>query len=253
MYLVAAHHLIAPGKRLRDDAALWRRVRRYPLSVQAALAAAEAVRPALVEPAAAALISLAPCVGGSAELQAWVEQIGAKAQTGTLAELRVNPTHTLHAVDNLALSDLALALGNHGYGLGLGGAPGQAWAALELVLERRDPEALVLAGDHGDNAPYVLDTAQGVAWALAREPRAFSWDCLRGGAPAQGEPDAERQFELVAVEREDAPGTPHPSASWGLGLALSALLEAPPGPFSYRVPASDADGLDAITLRWEVA
>ena len=234
MYLVGAS-TCATLAELKADGALWRRVRRYNLPVQLALGAAEGVHPQLRDPAHAALVSLAPCLGGSAALHDWIERVGARAQSGTLGNLRINPVHTLHAIDNLALSDLALALGNHGYGLGLGGAPGQAWAALELLLERDDAEGLVLAGDHA--GAEQLDAGLGVALGFAREP---------------GELDG-RRARLVAVEREVALAEVRPSASAGIAGLLTALREAPSGSWCYRVPAADGDGLDAITLRWELA
>lgn len=234
MYLVAASTCDDLAE-LRADGALWRRVRRYNLPVQLALGAAERVHPQLRDPAHAAVLSLAPCWGGSAALHDWIERVGARAQSGTLGNLRINPVHTLHAIDNLALSDLALALGNQGYGLGLGSAPGQAWAALELLLERDDAEGLVLAGDHA--GPDRLDAGLGVALGFARDARELDG----------------RRARLLAVEREPAPADVHPSASAGLARLLAALRDGPAGPWSYRVPAAEGDGLDAITLRWELA
>lgn len=234
MFLVAASTCASLAE-LRADEALWRRVRRYNLPVQLALGAAERVHPQLGDAARAAFVSLAPCWGGSKALHDWIERVGARAQSGTLGTLRINPVHTLHAIDNLALSDLSLALGNHGYGLGLGGAPGQAWAALELLLERDDAEGLLLAGDH--TSGEQLDAGLGVALGFAREPGAFEG----------------RRARLDAVEREPSPADVQPSASAGLARLLAALAAAPSGRWSYRVPAADGDGLDAITLRWELA
>src|SRR5215216_5723670 len=130
---------------------IWRQVRRYNLPVQLALAAADEAIRASHDPSSVALISLAPCQPGSADLYRWGNVVTAGMSTGTLGNLRMNPTQTLHAVDNLALSAFAISHGNHSYCLGLGGAAGQAWCGLEAVQERLaagiEEEALLMAGD----------------------------------------------------------------------------------------------------------
>jgi len=55
--------------------------------------------------------------------------------SGTLGDLRMNPTQTLHAVDNLAMSAFAITYANQAECLGLGGAAGQAWWDWKAVLE----------------------------------------------------------------------------------------------------------------------
>src|SRR5215217_6002562 len=99
---------------------IWRQVRRYNQPVQLALAAADEVMQFSEDPSTAALISLAPCQPGSADLYRWGHMVTAGMAAGTLGNLRMNPTQTLHAVDNLALSALAISHGNHSYCLGLG-------------------------------------------------------------------------------------------------------------------------------------
>ena len=135
---------------------LWRHVRRYNQPVQLALAAAEEVMQFSKDPSLAAVISLAPCQPGSADLYRWGNVVVAGMAEGSLGNMRMNPTQTLHAVDNLALSAFAIAHGNRSYCLGLGGAAGQAWCGLEAVLERADEEILLMAGDQDaaeDGAP----------------------------------------------------------------------------------------------------
>lgn len=128
---------------------LHRAVRRYPAPVQLVLAALEDVRGALRDPAGAILISLAPCQAGSPEIHAWVRQIFERSRAGQPPP-RMNPTHTLHVVDNLALSAASIALGNREQGLGVGGAPSQARDVLALAAEafaRGAREVVILAGD----------------------------------------------------------------------------------------------------------
>jgi hypothetical protein len=210
---------------LRDgEPALWRQLRRYNAPVQLALAAAVEVAARARRPADAALISLAPCETGSPELHRWVRDIDA----GTPG-VRMNPTHTLHAVDNLALSVLAMRLGARGWAIGLGGAAGQLWVALELALERPEPEVIVLAGDQRG------EIAAGTALLLAREPA----------------PTATARLIGIARTRRPAPCEPH--AADGACAMLAALQAAPAGPFVYRVPPTHGDGIDELAITWEVA
>ena len=82
---------------------LWRHVRRYNQPVQLALAAAEEVMQFSKDPSLAAVISLAPCQPGSPDLYRWGNVVTAGMAAGSLGNMRMNPTQTLHAVDNLAL------------------------------------------------------------------------------------------------------------------------------------------------------
>jgi hypothetical protein len=227
---------------VRREPELWRRVRRFNLPVQLAVAAGEAAAAAAASPAQLALVSLAPCFGLSPELREAIRSLEA-ADGGAMAPApRVNPTVTLHAVDNLALSALAIALGNRAYCLGLGGAAGQAWAALEAAGERLadglEDEVLVVAGDQ--------DAAGRGALAVAL---LFS----RGARPW---PPRGRPVHLAAIERAPAAASgepPAPHAAAGLAALLDALAEGrPDGPFGYVVPGRDGDGRERLTLRWEI-
>jgi hypothetical protein len=214
--------------------ALWRELRRFNPPVQLAVAAAHDVVPAARVPAEAALIALAPCQSGSPELHRWVREIDAAGAA------RMNPTHTLHAVDNLALSVLAIALANHAWGLSLGGAAGQLWVALELALERLrggdEPEAILFAGDQ--DAGATRSPAAGAALLFAREAAPY--------APL------DRPVRLVGIERVRAPAAARPHAAAPAQGLLAALRQRPPGRFAYPVPAAHGDGVDAITVVWEV-
>ena len=219
------------GSAVVDDLAalragpLWREVRRYNAPVQLAIAAGLEVARGASE---AALIALAPCQPGSPELHRWVRDIAGAAG------VRMNPTHTLHAVDNLALSVLSIQLGAHGYGMGLGGAPGMLWSALELVLERADPAAIVVAGDQRSGHEDSAATAIALRFAARRHPTRRSAARSAGG----GRPHA-------------APAEVMPHAADGGRRWLAAL--AAHAPARYRVPTHDGDGLDAIEIVVEVA
>ena len=152
----------------------------------------------------------------------------------------MNPTYTLHAIDNLALSALAIDLQNHAPCLGLGGAAGQAWSALEWILEQPgDGETLLFAGDQ----------------IARRGPR--RWASRRCFAPRPGDGKAIR---LVAVERAPlgrftTAGPPRPDAATGLRRwleALSSFAAHERGPFAYAVPPADGDGRDRIIVVAEV-
>jgi len=247
-YLVASSIKDDPSAVRRDAPELWRLVRRYNLPVQLALAAAQEVSRRAEDASAAAVFSLAPCRPGSAELYAWGRVVCDGMARGDLGDTRMNPTQTLHAVDNLALSAFSIAHANRAYCLGLGGAAGQAWAALEALHEQlargREREALLMAGDQTTST----HDAQGLGVAL-----------LFSAAPRRYETDGGRFVRLVAVERRREPGrevVPHASA--GLRGLLSALenlsRENQDGlRFAYDVPREDADGADALRVVWEVS
>src|SRR5947208_608792 len=81
-------------------------------------------------PADALLVSLAPTRPGSPELYKITRDLDvAFDHPGDVAP-RVNPVYTLHAIDNLALSALSIALANRAACACFGGAAGQVWAAL---------------------------------------------------------------------------------------------------------------------------
>ena len=217
---------------------IWRQVRRYNQPVQLALAAADEVMQFSEDPSTAALISLAPCQPGSADLYRWGQVVTAGMAAGTLGNLRMNPTQTLHAVDNLALSALAISHGNHEYCLGLGGAAGQAWCGLEAVQERltagAENEALLMAGDQD----AAEDGAPGLGVALLFSVRAKPYQPLG------------RIVRLLSISRKRA-GTSDvvPHAANGLASFLSAVEQ---GRMSYAVPPEHTDGLSGVTVSLEI-
>ena len=221
---------------------VWRQVRRYNLPVQLALAAAAEVVGSSSDPATMAVVSLAPCRPGSADLYRWGEVVTSGMARGDLGGTRMNPTQTLHAVDNLAMSAFAISHGNHAYCLGLGGAAGQAWAGLEAAQERlaagQEAEALLMAGDQD----CAEDWAAGLGVALLFSATARPYSLL--GRPVQ----------LVAVERERRPQAdacvPHSAA--GLCGLLSAIAGHAGGRLSYDVPPEHSDGSDAVRVLLEV-
>jgi hypothetical protein len=221
---------------------VWRQVRRYNLPVQLALAAAFEVSRSALNPATLSVVSLAPCQPGSADLYRWGQVVTAGMAQGDLGATRMNPTQTLHAVDNLAMSAFAINQGNHAYCLGLGGAAGQAWAGLEAVQERLadalETEALLMAGDQD----CAEDGAAGIGIALLFSASQRPYDS-RG-----------QTVRLISVERERRPHTdaPVPHASAGLCALLSAIREHAGGMLSYVVPFEHSDGVDAVRVLMEV-
>jgi hypothetical protein len=216
--------------------------RRFNLPVQLALAAAEDIVPAAEDPATMAVVSLAPCHNGSPELYRWVQNADTARSRGASAQARMNPTHTLHVIDNLALSAFAIAHGSDGYYLGVGGAPGQAWCGLEAVRERLDGglerEALLMAGDQGGagDAP----NSSGVALLFSVRRTAY--------APLG------RPVELLAIERSRRPGPQPVSAHAAEGLCglLRAVAQHGVGQLAYEVPPQHTDGVDRVTVMLRV-
>jgi hypothetical protein len=212
---------------------LWRQVRRYNQPVQLALAAAEEVMQFSRDASSAAVISLAPCQPGSADLYRWGQVVVDGMAAGTLGNMRMNPTQTLHAVDNLALSAFAIAHGNRSYCLGLGGAAGQAWCGLEAVLERPEEEVLLMAGDQDaaeDGAPGL-----GVALLFSNHPLG-------------------RVVRLLSITRTtNKIFDIQPHAANGLAAFLSAINEHRSGQMSYVVPPEHTDGFSGVTVTLEIS
>ena len=237
MYLIASSEC-RDLEVVRESAPeLWRQVRRYNQPVQLALAAAEDVVQHSADSSAAAIISLAPCQPGSADLYRWGHVVTTGMASGTLGNLRMNPTQTLHAVDNLALSAFAIMHGNRAYCLGLGGAAGQAWCGLEAVAERlgsgAEEEALLIAGDQDaaeDGAP-----ALGVALLFSTRAKPYQ--------PLQ------RAVRVVEVSR-NTERSPHvtPHAANGLAALLSAITD---GVLTYSVPSEHTDGFSGVKVSLE--
>lgn len=230
-WLVASAEQLDPTAVRDGSPALWRELRRYNAPVQLAVAAAHEVAVHARLAAEAALVSLAPCQAGSPELHRWVRAV----EEGSAQ--RMNPTHTLHSVDNLGLSVLSIALGNHAWGLGLGGAAGMFWVALELTRERSEPEVIVFGGDQ--RCGHDGTDPEGVALLFSREPAPY--------APLG------RAVKLVGVERRRAGTAPAiPNAAAGARAMLAVLRDRPPGTFAYSVPAAHGDGVDDLVVTWEL-
>jgi hypothetical protein len=236
---IAAHAVVRdPQSIATEQPALWRDIRRFNLPVKLALAAAHRVAPALAAPAEALLVALAPCRPGSPELNKITKDLDVGFDDPARAgALRVNPIYTLHAVDNLALSALSLALGNRRGAMSFGGAAGQAWAALEYALER-EADALVFGADQSQaswNGSPDPDNEVGVAIALTRDQR-----------------DARARIVEITRGEGDNVRAAVPHAGHGLVRWLAALHAAPEGRHAYAVPASDGDSVDEICVIAEV-
>jgi hypothetical protein len=238
VYLIAATQHDDLARVREEKPELWRQVRRYNKPVQLALAAAEEVMKVSEDPATAAVISLAPCQPGSADLYSWGNIVTSGMASGTLGNLRMNPTQTLHAVDNLAMSAFAIAHRNHAYCLGLGGTAGQAWCGLEAVHERLsaglEDEALLMAGDQ--DAAEDASRGLGVALLFSSRARAFG-----------------RTVRLVSVSRAPAIVDVVPHAANGLAALLSFIAQQRSGLLSYEVPPEHTDGFSTITITLEIS
>lgn len=240
-YLVAAaqEHDLARVREEKPE--LWRQVRRYNKPVQLALAAADEVMRVSADPSSAAVISLAPCQPGSADLYRWGHVVTSGMASGTLGNMRMNPTQTLHAVDNLAMSAFAIAHRNHAYCLGLGGAAGQAWCGLEAVQERLstgfEEEALLMAGDQD----AAEDGSPGLGVALLFSARAKPF------------PPLNRTVRLISISRGPTIVDVVPHAANGLAALLSSIAGYHDGLLSYAVPPEHTDGFSTVTVTLEIS
>ena len=241
VYLVAASQEDDLAKVRAETPELWRQVRRYNKPVQLALAAADEVMRFANDPSTAAVISLAPCQPGSADLYSWGHVVTSGMASGTLGNLRMNPTQTLHAVDNLAMSAFAIAYRNHAYCLGLGGAGGQAWCGLEAVYERLsaglEEEALLMAGDQ--DAADAEAPGLGVAMLFSTR--------------AQPLPPLGRVVRLVSISRSPAIVDAVPHAANGLAALLSSIAQHRSGPLSYVVPPAHTDSFSTVIVSLEIS
>ena len=242
VYLVAAAQEDDLARVREQRPELWRYVRRYNKPVQLALAAADEVMKSSTDPSTAAVISLAPCQPGSADLYRWGNVVTSGMASGTLGNLRMNPTQTLHAVDNLAMSAFAIAHRNHAYCLGLGGAAGQAWCGLEAVHERlnaglEEEEALLMAGDQD----AAEDDSLGLGVALLFSTRANPFQPL------------DRIVRLVSVSRSKTIVDVVPHAANGLAALLSLIAQHRSGVLSYVVPPKHTDGFSKVTVTLEIS
>lgn len=236
VYLVAAAQVSDLARVREEKPELWRQVRRYNKPVQLALAAAAEVMKSSPDSSKAAVISLAPCQPGSADLYRWGDVVTSGMASGTLGNMRMNPTQTLHAVDNLAMSAFAIAHRNHAYCLGLGGAAGQAWCGLEAVIERLsagfEEEALLMAGDQD----AAEDGAAGLGVALLFSVHARS-----------------SSVRLVSIARNRQISDVKPHAANGLAGMLASIAACGRGRLSYVVPAEHTDGVSGVTVNLEVS
>lgn len=220
----------------REAPELWRLVRRFNLPVQLALLAAHRVAASASDPSSAALVSIAPCRGGSPELDSWLERAlpGNGREFGAVP--RMNPVLTLHVVDNLALSGFAIYFGNRAYCLGLGGAPGQAWSGLEAVVELLNDggehtEVVLMAGDRLDGKK---DDGLGVAMLYSTRPGRY------------------RLLEVLRRQQTAEPAALAGNSCSGLVRWLSALSSRERGFFDFVVPPEEGDPLDQVTVRSEI-
>jgi hypothetical protein len=252
-YLVASAERRDLGAIQKSSPETWRRVRRYNLPIQLALAAAEEVITAAREPESAVVISLAPCQPGSADLYRWGDVVTSGMTSGTLGDLRMNPTQTLHAVDNLAMSAFAITYGNQAECLGLGGAAGQAWCGLEAVMEKLGlgetgeivsrrgaaEEVLLMAGDQNGTD----ETPAGIGVALLFSKHAQPYVPLG------------RTFRLLRIERRVHPPLSNirPHAAAGLCELIAAIKEQKQGLLSYDVPVEQTDGACSVTIVMEIS
>jgi hypothetical protein len=241
IYLVAAAQHDDLARVRAEKPELWRQVRRYNKPVQLALAAADEVMRFSEDPSTAAVISLAPCQPGSADLYRWGHVVTSGMATGTLGNLRMNPTQTLHAVDNLAMSAFAIAHRNHAYCLGLGGAAGQAWCGVEAVYERlnagREEEALLMAGDQ--DAAEDGSPALGVALLFSTRARPYT--------------RLNRSVRLVSISRSPQIVDVVPHAAKGLAALLSYIAEHRNDLWSYAIPPEHTDGFSTVNVTLEIS
>jgi len=240
-YLVAAAQENDLTRVRQEKPELWRQVRRYNQPVQLALAAADEVMKSAHDASTAAVVSLAPCQPGSADLYRWGDVVTSGMASGTLGNMRMNPTQTLHAVDNLAMSAFAIAHRNHAYCLGLGGAAGQAWCGLEAIIERLDSgleeEALLLAGDQD----AAEDDAAGLGVALLFSVHARPYSELR------------RRVRVLSIFRTRNFSDAVPHAANGLAALLAAIGKCSSGTVMYVVPPKHTDGFSSVTVNLELS
>jgi hypothetical protein len=236
------------GRIARAQPELWREVRRFNLPVKLALAAAHHVVGGLARPRHARLVGLAPCRPGSPELRQISRELDAGFARGSCSGLRVNPIYTLHAIDNLALSALAIRLENREPCVCLGGAAGQAFAALEDAIAEVEAagEVMIFGGDQGD-----------ASWRGDRDGAGDAEACgaavVVTAQPGRVRLIGVERRPLAAAETETETEAPVAHAAAGLARWLEGIAVGPPGLHRYAVPARDGDGLDQIEIIAEVA
>ena len=222
---------------------IWREVRRFNLPVQLAVAAGHQVLKYSEDPRRVAIISLAPCHAGSPELFQWGHAVVAHLPSGNVGEVRMNPTHTLHAVDNLALSALAIAFANQGYCLGLGGSAGQAWNGLEmchqLLSTGAESEIVMMAGDQ--DWAETHSEGLGIALLFSRHEKAYG--------------PLGRPVRLQGIERRSGPNATavKPHAAKGLADMIQSICASTNGrTIEYHVPDQHTNGCDRYSITFEM-
>ena len=222
------------GRIAAEQPELWREVRRFNLPVKLALAAAHRVVGSLARPRQARLIGLAPCRPGSSELRAISRELDAGFARGSCDRLRVNPIYTLHAIDNLALSALAIRLENREACVCLGGAAGQAFAALEHAIEElagADDHAHVGAVRPRVASASVVTRATGIVDEGAADAGAADagpgHGAAEGPAHVDAGPDAADEVVIFGGDQSDASwrgerGNPQDPEAVGVAIVLTA-------------------------------
>jgi hypothetical protein len=221
---------------------VWRQIRRFNLPVQLALVAAHRVMAYATDPAKVALLSIAPCQNGSPAIFHLVRTfiIGNKKND----DFRINPTYSLHVIDNLALSSLSIAFKNHAYCLGLGGTPGQVWVGLEVVQEilasGRATEVLLMAGDQ-ESSENVTETGTGVAALFTKSKMRYEHN---GKYIRLKNLDSSETTEGFAVK---------PHSADGLAAFLNRIVDTTQsGNFWYIVVPEDTNGHEKLSIEVEV-
>jgi hypothetical protein len=225
---------------LEGNPSLWRKVRRFNGPGQATVAVAVEAARAAADPSRVGLIGLAACQSGSSEMFATIGTLLDRPPSDPMA-FKFNPTYTLHALDNLALSVVSIELKNRGYAIGLGGTAGQCWDALDIARARLamgdEREFLIFGGDQTGRGEGSVVAA---ALLLSCEPPVATTARVRIDT-----------LEWTRADESDRPPTLHAAA--GLAEFLGVLERRPPGPFEYRVPPDHGNGLDSICIRGALA
>lgn len=211
-------------------------IRRLNYPVQASLLSAYKLVSKIQLKESAGLFSVAPCNNGSLEIFNWAGLISQNIQSGAKKSFTINPVHTLHAVDNLALSMLSILFANKEYCIGFGGAAGQFWVALDkavfMLLEGMFTEVLIFAGDIKDiNQP---DSTMGAALLLSTEYRADLKESCH-------------QIRKISHSRYDAFRHPVKNSVEPMVRFIDALKNTKSS-FEYIVPQAISDGQNLFTI-----
>jgi len=223
---------------------VWRQIRRFNLPVQLALAAAHRVMAYATDPSQVALISIAPCQNGSPAIFRLAHAFIDRLENNRNDEFRINPTYSLHVIDNLALSSLSIAFKNHAYCLGLGGAQGQAWAGLEVVQDvlasGRATEALLMAGDQ-ESSENLTERGTGVAALFTKHKTRYE------------NSDKSIQIKNIDSSETDECFSVKPHSADGLAAFIDRIVNrTQKGCFLYNVPHQDTEGYEKRSIEMEI-